>query len=55
MRNILQYPITNDEMLQAIDRAIEDNRKSEIAFGSIQGVALKTARDKLAELLKLSN
>lgn len=52
MRNILEYPVTDEEMLKALDRAIAEHDPLKDGFGSIHGLALRTARDKLAEVLK---
>ncbi len=52
MRNILQYPITDEEMLQALDRAIAEHDPKKDGFGSIHGLALREARKKLAAMVE---
>jgi hypothetical protein len=47
MRNILEYPITDEEMLNAIDRAISEVDFSTLAMGDMHLASLHAARDRL--------
>lgn len=44
MRNTLQYPITKDEVINALDSAIEDHLSSGLV-GGIQAAALIKAKE----------
>ena len=49
MRNIYEFPITAQEMMQALDNAIEDRRKNGIQIGDIDAVCLHMIKDLLNE------
>lgn len=53
MRNVLQYPITQDEMLEALDWAIaqyqELMEKHDAPLGDIIGVALQEVKKVLQD------
>jgi hypothetical protein len=47
MRNILEYPITDEEMLNALDRAISEVDFSTLAMGDMHLASLHAARARL--------
>lgn len=47
MRNILEYPITDDEMKKALEEAIERALQDEPGFGSIAPAALCEIRNRM--------
>jgi hypothetical protein len=57
MRNLAQYPITLDEAIRAVERAVQDYdsvlqtlQPQEIPIGSIHGAALKDAASRLRRM-----
>jgi hypothetical protein len=49
MRNVYEFPITAEEMIHALDSAIEDRRKNGIQVGDIDAVCLHMIKDMLNE------
>jgi hypothetical protein len=46
MRNLLEYPITKDEIIQALQECLEDeikHQKNDRGYGDIKGVCLREA------------
>lgn len=46
MRNLAQYPITKDEIIQALNECLEDEEKAQAndrGYGDIKGLCIKEA------------
>lgn len=45
MRDLTKHPITQQEMLDALDEAIKDNSRGALSVGSIRLAALQEVRE----------
>ena len=56
MRNILEYPITDEEVLELLDRLIKENieeNQKTLRCGDMTALLLEYAKDKISECKRL--